>query len=179
MLSWAAAPARADIGASNFKQPDFGSKGPGPAYRLLMTFGQADDLVYEFATNSIATPGRPTQRKRGGVPIETSDAFLTSRLYWTAKCRVPWNFPLAHLRKHLQRPEVLNALVLRGVKALDGALADSNTVVVVSISRLTNSGWTRDRTKLQDAIMSLQTRALYRPDESACPKIDYYRPDRE
>ena len=76
MLSWAAAPARADIGASNFKQPDFGSKGPGPAYRLLMTFGQADDLVYEFATNSIATPGRPTQRKRGGVPIETSDAFL-------------------------------------------------------------------------------------------------------
>src|ERR1039457_899487 len=50
-----------------FKQPDFGSKGPGPAYRLLMTFGQADDLVYEFATNSIATPGRPTQRKRGGV----------------------------------------------------------------------------------------------------------------
>jgi hypothetical protein len=27
-----------------------------------MTFGQADDLVYEFATNRIATPGRPTQR---------------------------------------------------------------------------------------------------------------------
>jgi len=25
----------------------------------LMTFGQADDLVYEFATNRIATPGRP------------------------------------------------------------------------------------------------------------------------
>src|ERR1017187_111824 len=36
--------------------------GPGPAYRSLMTFGQADDLVYEFATNRIATPGRPTQR---------------------------------------------------------------------------------------------------------------------
>ena len=44
-----------------FKQPDFGSKGLGPAYRSLMTFGQADDLDYEFATNSIATPGRPTQ----------------------------------------------------------------------------------------------------------------------
>ena len=27
-----------------------------------MTFGQADYLVYEFATNRIATPGRPTQR---------------------------------------------------------------------------------------------------------------------
>jgi hypothetical protein len=24
-----------------------------------MTFGQADDLVYEFATYRIATPGRP------------------------------------------------------------------------------------------------------------------------
>jgi hypothetical protein len=44
-----------------FKQPDFGSKGPGPAYRLLMTFGNADDLAYEFATYCIATPGRPTQ----------------------------------------------------------------------------------------------------------------------
>jgi hypothetical protein len=33
-----------------FKEPDFGSKGLGPAYRSLMTFGQADDLVYEFAT---------------------------------------------------------------------------------------------------------------------------------
>jgi hypothetical protein len=35
--------------------------GPGPEYRSLMTFGQADDLVYEFATNRIATPGSPTQ----------------------------------------------------------------------------------------------------------------------
>jgi hypothetical protein len=42
-----------------FKQPDCRSKGLGPAYRSLMTFGQADDLVYEFATNRIATPGRP------------------------------------------------------------------------------------------------------------------------
>jgi VWFA-related protein len=64
-----------------------------------------------------------------------------------------------------------------GVKALDGALADPATVVVVSISGQTNSGWTRDRAKLQDAIISLQTRALYRPDESACPKIDYYQAD--
>jgi hypothetical protein len=35
---------------------DLGSKGLGPAYRSLMTFGEADDLVYEFATNRIATP---------------------------------------------------------------------------------------------------------------------------
>ena|ERR1035441_9151202 len=49
------------LAKDSFKQPDFGSKGLGPAYRSLMTFGQADDLDYEFATNSIATPGRPTQ----------------------------------------------------------------------------------------------------------------------
>ena len=63
------------------------------------------------------------------------------------------------------------------VKALEGVLADSDTVVVVSVSGQTNSGWTRDRTKLQEAIMSLQTRALYRPDDLACPKIDYYQAD--
>jgi hypothetical protein len=43
------------------QEPDFESMGLGPAYRSLTTFGQADDLVYEFATNRIATPGRPTQ----------------------------------------------------------------------------------------------------------------------
>lgn len=64
-----------------------------------------------------------------------------------------------------------------GVKALDGALADSNIVAVVSTSGKTNSGWTHDRAKLQDAIVSLQTQALYRPDESECPKIDYYQAD--
>jgi hypothetical protein len=61
-----------------FKEPDFGSKGLGPTYRSLMTFGQADDLVYEFATHT-ASPGRPAERKEE-VCIETSDWFLTSRL---------------------------------------------------------------------------------------------------
>jgi hypothetical protein len=56
-LSRAATTDRADIGASN--SPILGSKGLGPAYRSLMTFGQADDLVYEFATYCITTLGRP------------------------------------------------------------------------------------------------------------------------
>jgi hypothetical protein len=43
------------------QEPDFGSKGLGPAYRSLMTFGQADDLVYEFASYSIDAPGRSPQ----------------------------------------------------------------------------------------------------------------------
>jgi VWFA-related protein len=64
-----------------------------------------------------------------------------------------------------------------GVKALDGALVDLNIAVVVSTSGKVNSGWTRDRAKLQDAIMSLQTQALYRLDETECPKVDYYQAD--
>jgi VWFA-related protein len=64
-----------------------------------------------------------------------------------------------------------------GVKALDKALADLNAVVVVSTSGKTNSGWTHDRAKLEDAIMSLQIQALYQPDGSECPRIDYYQAD--
>jgi len=51
---------------------------------LLMTFGHADHLVYEFATHSIATPGRLVQH-RAEVCIETSDSFLTSRRGLTLK----------------------------------------------------------------------------------------------
>ena len=42
-------------------QPDFVSTGLGPAYRSLMTPGQADDLVYEFASYSIDAPRHPAQ----------------------------------------------------------------------------------------------------------------------
>jgi hypothetical protein len=42
-----------------------------------MPFGQADDLVYEFATHRV--PGPLSLRQRGGC-IETSDWFLTIRL---------------------------------------------------------------------------------------------------
>jgi hypothetical protein len=38
--------------------PFMGAWGPGPAYRSLMTFGQADDLVCEL--HSHRTPGHPT-----------------------------------------------------------------------------------------------------------------------
>ena len=44
-----------------------------------MTFGQADDLVYEFATYTV-TPGRPAQRKEE-VYIETSECSLRVGLW--------------------------------------------------------------------------------------------------
>jgi VWFA-related protein len=64
-----------------------------------------------------------------------------------------------------------------GVEALDGALADSSIAVVVSTSGKTNSGWTRDPAKLRDAIASLEAQRMYRPDDTECPKIDYYQAD--
>ena len=61
--------------------------------------------------------------------------------------------------------------------ALDGALVDSDMAAVVSTSGKVNSGLTRDRAKLHDAIMSLQPRSLYTSSAGDCPKIEYYQAD--
>jgi VWFA-related protein len=66
---------------------------------------------------------------------------------------------------------------MAGAKVLAGALASSDMAAVVSTSGKTNSGLTRDRAKLQDAIMSLQTRSFYGADSAECPSIDYYQAD--
>jgi VWFA-related protein len=60
--------------------------------------------------------------------------------------------------------------------ALTGTMSDSDMAAVVSLSGKTNSGLTRDRDKLQQAIMSLQPQPIYR-DSGECPKIDYYQAD--
>ena len=62
-------------------------------------------------------------------------------------------------------------------KALDGALVGSDMAAVVSTTGKVNSGLTRDRTKLHDAIMSLQPRSLYTSGAGDCPKIEYYQAD--
>jgi len=62
-------------------------------------------------------------------------------------------------------------------KALDGALVDSDMAAVVSTSGKVNSGLTRDRAKLHDAIMSLEPRNLYTSSAAECPKIEYYEAD--
>ena len=61
--------------------------------------------------------------------------------------------------------------------ALDGILSGSDVAAVVSISGKINSGLTRDRAKLQDAIMSLRPPGIYRTCKDDCPKIDYYQAD--
>jgi VWFA-related protein len=61
-------------------------------------------------------------------------------------------------------------------KMLAGSLADSDMAAVVSMSGM-NSGLTRDRAKLQEAIASLKVRELYRHSDHPCPDIDYYQAD--
>jgi VWFA-related protein len=61
--------------------------------------------------------------------------------------------------------------------ALDGTLSGSDVAAVVSTSGKINSGLTRDRAKLQDAIMGLRPQGIYRTDTADCPKIDYYQAD--
>ena len=62
-------------------------------------------------------------------------------------------------------------------KALDGALVGTDMAAVVSTSGKVNSGITRDRAKLHDAIMSLEPRSLYTSSAAECPKIEYYEAD--
>ena len=62
------------------------------------------------------------------------------------------------------------------LKALDAALSGSDVAAVVSISGKINSGLTRDRAKLQNAIMSLRPQGIYAIDTD-CPKVDYYQAD--
>ena len=62
-------------------------------------------------------------------------------------------------------------------KALDGILSGSDVAAVVSVSGKINSGLTRDRAKLLDAIVSVRPQGIYRTDKGDCPKIDYYQAD--
>jgi len=61
-------------------------------------------------------------------------------------------------------------------KILAGALSDSDMAAVVSFSGL-NSGLTRDRAQLQQAIAKIKVQNLYRHVGRECPDISYYQAD--
>ena len=61
-----------------------------------------------------------------------------------------------------------------GTRMLAGSLADSDIAAAVSISGQVNSGLTRDRFVLQDAIMKLHSQNLYGVAGVECPNLDYY-----
>ena len=64
-----------------------------------------------------------------------------------------------------------------GAKAVAETLGESDYAAVISISGKINTGITRDRAKLQDAIKSLKPMLLYRSSSTECPYIQYYQAD--
>jgi VWFA-related protein len=57
-------------------------------------------------------------------------------------------------------------------KMIGGSLNDSDLGLVISFSGA-NSGFTRDRTKLQETVAKLRTQELYRHAGRECPDVDY------
>jgi VWFA-related protein len=63
-----------------------------------------------------------------------------------------------------------------GTAVLDESLLETDVGVVATTSGV-NSGLTRDRAKLKDAILNLKGRDIYRHGIGECPPIDYYQAD--
>ena len=62
-------------------------------------------------------------------------------------------------------------------QAMDGALTGSDMAAVASTSGKVNSGITRDRAALHNALMSLQPRSIFTSSAGECPTIEYYQAD--
>jgi VWFA-related protein len=76
---------------------------------------------------------------------------------------------------HLAAADLLRLQPL-ATKVVAESLADSDMAAVVSFSGI-NSGMTRDRAKLQEAIDKVKPRDLYRHMGRECPDVDYYHAD--
>ena len=74
-------------------------------------------------------------------------------------------------------PGDLNLIQKAGTKITSESLAASDMAAVVATSGV-SSGMTRDRAKLQDAIMKLRMGDVYRHAGRACPQLTYYEADR-
>jgi VWFA-related protein len=61
-------------------------------------------------------------------------------------------------------------------KMIGSTLKDSDMGLAISFSGA-NSGFTRDRNKLQETIANLKTQELYRHAGHECPDVDYYQGD--
>jgi len=75
------------------------------------------------------------------------------------------------------KPEEMAQAQRGAASVLDSSLSAKDIAAVVSLSGKTNTGLTRDRARLHDAIMNMQSRSLYKSDRAECPNIDYYEAD--
>jgi VWFA-related protein len=74
---------------------------------------------------------------------------------------------------HLEPGDLLRAERV-ATRMIGGSLADSDMALVIFFSG-TNSGFTRDRAKLLDAIGKLKVQNLYRHAGRECPDVSYYQ----
>jgi VWFA-related protein len=70
----------------------------------------------------------------------------------------------------------LNLAQKAATKLLEASLPASDTAAVLSTSG-TNSGFTRDRAKLQQAILNIKPNNIYRYNPQSCPNVNYYTAD--
>ncbi len=77
---------------------------------------------------------------------------------------------------HLEAQDLVH-VQKAGAKAVAESLGESDYAAVISVSGKINTGVTRDRDKLQDAIKSLKPRLVYRSSSTECPYIQYYQAD--
>jgi len=77
---------------------------------------------------------------------------------------------------HLSYEDIAHAREA-ALKDLDGVLTGSDVAAVVSTSGRINSGLTRDRATLDNAINSMRPQGIYRANGNDCPKMDYYQAD--
>jgi VWFA-related protein len=76
---------------------------------------------------------------------------------------------------HLSYGELMRVQKV-ATKMLGASLSPSDMAVVLSFSGV-NSGMTRDRAKLQEAIAKIKVQNLYRHSGRECPDVDYYQAD--
>jgi len=101
---------------------------------------------------AVATPQTPT-----APPVQRFVVFLFDDLH--------------------MRPEEMGQAQKAASQVLDRAMSGREIGAVLSLSQKTNSGLTRDRARLQEAIKGLQSRNLYKADSADCPSLDYYQAD--
>jgi len=77
---------------------------------------------------------------------------------------------------HMSAEDLAHAMKA-GSKVLADTVTGRDIAAVVTVSGKTNSGLTRDRARLNDALKSILPRGIYRSDGTECPNIDYYQAD--
>jgi len=77
---------------------------------------------------------------------------------------------------HLETAD-LSIVKRAATKMFAGSLAEKDMAAVLSVSGKTNSGMTRDRAKLTQAVADLREQRVYRPLGRACPDVSYYQAD--